>query len=101
MMRLLMQFSACLVLGLAVAFMVLLGLMFSGQFDLIKGLQLTGKPLAQLSLMLLPEAFWQGLTGVADAAHNLHLQSFLSLCAALAQVGLLLAGGFFRLWYRS
>lgn len=99
MMRFLLQFSACFGLGLVIALLVLLGLMFSGQFDLIKGLQLTGKPLAQLSLMLLPEAFWQGLTGLANATQNSHVQSFLSLCTALGQVGLLLAAGFFRLWY--
>ena len=99
MMRLLMQFSACFALGLAVAFMVLLGLMFCGQFDLIKGLQLTGQPLAQMSLVLLPEAFWESLTGLANAAQNRSVQSFLSLCTALVQVGLLLAFGFFRLWY--
>jgi hypothetical protein len=99
MMRLLMQFSACFALGLVVALLVLVGLMFSGQFDLIKGLQLTGKPLAQLSLWILPEGFWYGLTGLVDATQNPHVQSFLSLCAALGQVGLLFAAGFFRLWY--
>jgi len=99
MMRLLMQFSACFALGLAVAFMVLLGLMFCGQFDLIKGLQLSGQPMAQLSLVLLPDAFWDGLTGQANATQNQAVQSFLSLCTALGQVGLLLALGFFRLWY--
>lgn len=99
MMRLLMQFSACFALGLAVAFMVLLGLMFCGQFELIKGLQLTGQPMAQLSLVLLPDAFWDGLTGQANATQNQAVQSFLSLCTALGQVGLLLALGFFRLWY--
>jgi len=99
MMRLLLQFSACFALGLAVAFMVLLGLMFCGQFDLIKGLQLTGQPMAQLSLVLLPDAFWDGLTGQANATQNQAVQSFLSLCTALGQVGLLLALGFFRLWY--
>ena len=99
MMRLFLQFSACFGLGLAVALLVLLGLMFCGQFDLIKGLQLTGQPLAQMSLVLLPEAFWERLTGLSNAAQNPALQSFLSLCAALGQVGVLLAAGFFRLWY--
>ncbi|MFZ3155826.1 MAG: hypothetical protein WA145_18615 [Pseudomonas sp.] len=98
-MRLFIRGAACFALGLAVAFMVLLGLMFCGQFDLIKGLQLTGQPLAQLGLVLLPDAFWEGLTGLADAAQNPEVQSFLSLCTALGQVGLLLAFGFFRLWY--
>ncbi|MFI8745902.1 hypothetical protein ACIGKL_12165 [Pseudomonas sp. NPDC077186] len=101
-MRLFMQFSACLALalGLVVALMILVGLMFAGWFDLIDGLLLTGKPLAHLSLMLLPEGFWNALSGLPDAANNATLRSFLALCAALGQVGLLLALGFMRLWYR-
>jgi hypothetical protein len=99
MLRLFVRFSACFALGLVVALLVLLGLMFGGQFKLIDGLLLSGKPLAQLSLILLPEAFWTALTGLADATQNPALQSFLSLCAGLWQVALLLAGGFFRLWY--
>lgn len=100
-MRLLLQFSACLALGLVVAVMILIGLMFFGWFDLIDGLLLTGRPLAHLSLSLLPEGFWNGLSGLPDAASNGSLRSFLSLCAALGQVGLLLALGFMRLWYRA
>lgn len=100
-MRLLMQFSACLGLGLVVAVMILIGLMFCGWFNLIDGLLLTGKPLASLSLMVLPEGVWSALTGIQDAAQNSTLRSFLSLCAALGQVGLLLALGFMRLWYRA
>lgn len=99
MMRLFVRFSACFALGLVVAVLVLLGLMFGGQFTLIDGLLLSGTPLAQLSLIALPETFWNALTGLADATQNPALQSFLSLCAGLGQVGLLLAGGFFRLWY--
>tara|TARA_R110000782_G_scaffold91137_4_gene174367 strand:- start:1659 stop:1961 length:303 start_codon:yes stop_codon:yes gene_type:complete len=98
-MRLIIQFSACFALGLTVAIAVLVGLMFCGQFDLIKGLQLTSQPLAQLSVLLLPEAFWEGLSGVVNAAQSRAVQSFLSLCAALGQIALLLAIGFFRLWY--
>lgn len=98
MIRLLMQFSACFTLGLVVAALLLVGLMFVGQFSLIDGLMLTGKPLASLGL-LLPDSFWNGLTGVPDAAANAHVQSFLQLCVALAQVALLLGAGFFRLWY--
>jgi hypothetical protein len=101
MIRLLMQFSACFVLGLVVAGMLLVGLMFFGQFDLIHGLNLSGRPLASLALALLPGGFWDGLTGVSDAAGNAHVQSFLQLCVALGQVALLLAAGFFRLWYRA
>jgi hypothetical protein len=79
--------------------MLLLGLMFCGQFDLIKGLQMTGKPLAQVGLALLSEVFWNGLTGQLNATQNQSVQSFLSLCTALGQVGFLLALGFFRVWY--
>jgi len=101
MLRLLMQFSACFALGLVVAGMLLIGLMFFGQFDLIHGLNLSGRPLASVALTLLPEGFWDALTGVPDAAGNAHVQSFLQLCVALAQVALLLGAGFFRLWYRT
>ena len=100
-MRLLLQFSACLALGLVVAVKILIGLKFCGWFNLIDGLLLTGKPLASLSLRLLPDAFWTGLTGVVDAAQNRSVQSFLQLCAALGQSALLLALGFMRLWYRA
>ncbi|MGL4315419.1 MAG: hypothetical protein ACRCTL_02220 [Pseudomonas sp.] len=78
---------------------LLIGLMFFGQFDLIHGLNLSGKPLASVALMLLPDSFWNGLAGVPDAAANPSVQSFLQLCTALGQVALLLAAGFFRLWY--
>ncbi|EJO91813.1 hypothetical protein [Ectopseudomonas hydrolytica] len=100
-MRALMQFSACLALGLVVAVMILIGLMFFGWFNLIDGLLLTGKPLAHLSLVLLPDGFWSTLSGLPDAASNSSLRSFLALCAALGQLGLLLALGFMRLWYRA
>lgn len=99
-MRVLLQFFACFALGLIVAGLLLVGLLFFGQFELIKTLLLTGKPLAGVGLMLLPEAFWNGLTGVANAASNPSVRSFLELCMALVQLGLLLAAGFFRLWYR-
>jgi len=98
--RSLLQFCACGALGLVVAVLLLLGLMFAGQFGLIDGWLLTGKPLARLALWLLPESVWHALTGVADARDNPSLRSFLALCAALGQVGLLLALGFFGLWYR-
>jgi hypothetical protein len=100
MMRSFVRFSACLALGLVVAVLVLIGLMFAGQFGLIDGWLLTGKPLAQLALWLLPESLWNALSGVAQARHNHAVGSFLALCAALGQLGLLLALGFYRLWYR-
>lgn len=99
-MRTLLQFSACFALGLVVAGLLLIGLLLLGQFELIKALLLSGKPLAWLSLMLLPDTFWNGLTGAANAARNPSVRSFLELCAALAQFALLLAAGLFRLWYR-
>lgn len=101
MLRFFMQFSACFALGLVVSGLILIGLMFFGQFDLIHGLNVTGKPLAWLALEVLPDGFWERLTGLTDAAGNPHVRSFLALCAALGQVGLLLALGFMRLWYRS
>src|SRR5690606_11196666 len=101
MVRLMMQLSACFALGLVVAAMLLIGLMFFGQFDLIHGLDLSGRPLASVALALLPGGFWDGLTGVTDAASNASVQSFLQLCAAVSQMALLLAVGFFRLWYRT
>jgi hypothetical protein len=99
-MRVLLQFGACFFLGLVVAVLLLIGLMFGGRFAVIDGLLLSGEPLARLSLALLPEPFWVALSGMADAAQNAALRSFLSLCAALGQCALLLALGFFRLWYR-
>ena len=101
MIRMMMQFSACFALGLVVAGMILIGLMFFGQFDLIHGLNLSGKPLASVALALLPGGFWDALTGVPDAAGNPSVQSFLQLCVALGQVALLLAAAFFRMWYRT
>lgn len=100
MMWVLLRFCACFALGLVLSVLLLIGLMFAGQFDLIDGLLATGQPLGQLILMLLPASFWIGLTGVVDAAHNPSVQSFLALCMALGQVGLLLALGFYRFWYR-
>lgn len=101
MIRLFMQFSACFALGLVVAGVLLIGLMFFDQFDLIRGINLSGRPLAGVALALLPGGFWESLTGVPGAAGNADVQSFLQLCVALAQIALLLAAGFFRLWYRA
>ncbi|SDH88032.1 hypothetical protein SAMN05216588_108138 [Pseudomonas flavescens] len=99
-MRLLLQFSACFVLGLCIAGMLLIAMMFVGRFDWIELLMLSGWPFAQLGLQLLPEPFWNALTGVNDATANSAVQSFLQLCVAMMQIGLLFALGFFRLWYR-
>lgn len=99
-MRVLLQFSACFFLGLCIVGVLLIGMMFAGRFDWIELLMLSGRPFAQLGLQLLPEALWNGLTGVTDAAANSSVQSFLQLCVAMMQVALLFALGFFRLWYR-
>lgn len=101
MIRVVLQFSACLALGLVLGVLLLIGLMLAGRFELIEFWLLTGKPLAQLTLALLPDAFWAELTGVADAAQNSSVRSFLQLCAALGQSALLLTLGFLRLWYRA
>ena len=61
----------------------------------------SGKPLAYLLLHVLPDAFWQGLTGLPGAAEHPSVRSFLQLCVALAQLALLPALGFYRLWYRT
>ena len=98
-MRLVLQFCACCALGLVLA-VLLVGLMFSGQFDLIDGLPQGGKPLAGLALWVLPEPLRNSLTGLAEARRSDSLRSFLALCAALGQCGLIMDLGFFRLWYR-
>ncbi|WP_137889028.1 hypothetical protein [Pseudomonas sp. 2FE] len=95
-MRMVLQFSACLALGVFIALLILLGLMFSKAFGAIDGLLLTGKPLASLGLTLLPDSFWNALTGVRGAAQNGAVQSFLQFCAALGQLALLLGAGLFR-----
>ncbi|UCO98652.1 hypothetical protein LF844_02190 [Metapseudomonas lalkuanensis] len=99
-MRVLMRFGGCFLLGLVISVLVLGTMMFAGAFGFIDLWLFTGKPLAGLALWLLPAGFWQGLTGVVDAAHNPAVRSFLELCAALGQGALVLAAGFFRLWYR-
>ncbi|RJG12338.1 hypothetical protein D3879_03305 [Pseudomonas cavernicola] len=95
-MKVVLQFSACLALGVFVALLILVGLMFTSAFGVIDGLVLTGKPLASLSLTLLPDSVWSALTGVQGAAQNASVQSFLQFCAALGQLALLLGAGLFR-----
>ena len=97
--RLLLQFSACFGLGLVVSGLILIGLMFFDHFALIQVINQSGRPLASVALQLLPAGFWDALTGTPGAASHVHVQSFLQLCVAFAQVALLLAAGFFRLWY--
>lgn len=96
-MRMLMQLGLCLGLGLFVALLILVGLMFAQQFEAIKLVTASGKPLAHLALVVLPESFWVSLTGAPDAVYNASVRSFLQLCAALGQVALLVGAGLFRL----
>ena len=49
---------------------------------LIRGIVLRGGELSEL----LPDVFWDGLTGQANATQNQAVQSFLSLCTALGLV---------------
>ena len=100
-MLLLMRGLVCYLLALVLAVVVLAGLMFSQQMDLIKLLMGSGKLLSELALYLLPGSFWQALTGVNDAGQNPAVQSFLQLCVALGQLAVLPALGLYRLWYRS
>lgn len=96
-MRMVLQFGACCALGLFVALLILVSLMFAKRFDLINIIVLTGKPLAHLALVALPEGFWVSLTGAADAVQNDAVRSFLQMCTALGQVALLVGAGLFRL----
>lgn len=99
-MLLLMRGFACYLLALVLALLVLVGLMFSQQIELIKVLMGSGQLLSGLVLDLLPAGFWQALTGVNDAGQNPAVKSFLQLCVALGQLALLPALGLYRLWYR-
>ncbi len=99
-MLMLMRGLACYLLALVLAVVVLAGLMFSQQMDLIKQLIGSGKLLSELALYLLPAGFWQALTGLHDAGQNPAVQSFLQLCVALGQLAVLPALGLYRLWYR-
>jgi hypothetical protein len=96
-MRIVLQFGACLALGMFVALLIVVGLMFAHRFDVISMIVVTGKPLAHLALVVLPESFWVSLTGAPDAITNTDVQSFLRMCAALGQVGLLVGAVLFRL----
>lgn len=100
-MRTFMRFSLCCFLGAVLSIVLLIGLMFVGRFDLIQSLTMTGIPLSWLSLNMLPAEFWQALTGVANAADNASVHSFMQLCAALGQLALVLGGGFYYYWYRA
>lgn len=95
-MRMLLQLGACFALGLFVALLILAGLMFAQRFDLINLIVITGKPLAHLALVVLPEGFWVSLTGAPDAVDNPSVRSFLQMCTAMGQVALLVGAGLYR-----
>ncbi|MCY1271382.1 hypothetical protein D9M68_288530 [compost metagenome] len=99
--RAVLQFGACLAMGLVLGVIALVLLLFSGEMALVRGFVLSGTPLAYLALNLLPEAFWHWLTGVPEASASATLRSFLELCAALGQLGLLLALGLYRVLCRA
>jgi hypothetical protein len=96
-----MRGFACYLLALLLAVVVLAGLMFSQQTDVLKQLLWSGQLLSELALYVLPAGFWEALTGVSGAGENPAVQSFLQLCVALGQLALLPALGLYRLWYRS
>ncbi|MEN0106844.1 MAG: hypothetical protein AAGC84_10495 [Pseudomonas sp.] len=95
-MRMIFQLGVCVALGMFVALLILVGLMFAQQFEVIKLLAVTGKPVAHLALVALPESFWVSLTGAPDAVDNASVRSFLQLCTALGQVALLVGAGLYR-----
>ncbi|MBM7062275.1 hypothetical protein JQX08_16310 [Pseudomonas sp. UL073] len=98
--RVILQFGVCLAMGLVLALLGLVLLLLSGERGVIDGLLLSGKPLAQLALQLLPDAFWLRLSGVHEASRNANVASFLQFCAALGQVALLVALGLYCLLCR-
>lgn len=95
------RFAGCLLVGLLLSAASLPVLMLIGRFDWIAALAASGKPLAHLALVALPGALWESLSGVADAAHNPDVRSFLELCTGVAQSGLLLAVAIYRLAVRK
>jgi hypothetical protein len=95
-MRIVLQLGACLALGMFVALLILAGLMFAQQFEVINLIVVTGKPLAHLALVVLPDAFWDSVTGATDAANNDSVRSFLQMTAAIGQIALLVGAGLFR-----
>lgn len=100
-MLMLLRGVACYALACVLMLFVLGALMFARQFVLIDYWLRSGKPLANLLLSGLPGSFWLALTGLADAASHPAVRSFLQFVLALAQLALLPAAGFYRLWYRS
>lgn len=94
----LIRLCACCALALLLTLVLLGALMFAQQFVLIDWWLRSGEPLAQL-LLLLPEPFWQALSGVPGATGHPALQSLLTLLSALVQAAILPALGLYRGWY--
>ena len=88
-MRLFFEFTLCAALGLLVSGVILIFLLFFGKFGLIEYWIASGKPLAHAMLVLMPDGFWEGLSGI--------VRSFLELCMGLGQSALLLGLLLFRL----
>lgn len=96
-MRLFFEFTLCAAPGLLVSGVILIFLLFFGKFGLIEYWIASGKPLAHAMLVLMPDGFWEGLSGIEGAAGNPHVRSFLELCMGLGQSALLLGLLLFRL----
>lgn len=94
-----LRLGACSVLGGVLGLGLLLVLLFCGAGAVLPVFIATGKPLALMSLQLLPEVFWHSFTGMANAQQHPALLSLLQLCMALGQVGVLLGGLFYWRWY--
>lgn len=98
-MMILLRFGACCGLGMVLAVLLLIGLMFVDQMELVRGLVSSGEPLAGFFLLALPDTWWNALAGFPGAALNPTLRSLLTFCTALAQLGLLAGLLLYRLWY--
>ena len=95
-----LRLGACSALGCLLALGLLVLMLFCGAQTLLPAFIALGEPLAQISLQLLPDNFWQWLTGLANAQQHPSVQSFLQLCIALGQLGLLMGCAFYWRWYR-
>ena len=98
--RSLLQFGLCSLLGALLSLLLMLALLFLGLRPLLEPLVGIGQPLGDLILWLLPDSFWQQLTGSTPGARHPALRSLLGLCASLGLHGLLLGFLLYRHWYR-
>lgn len=100
-MRFLMKGLLCLLLGAVFSVIALIMLMFWGGFEVIQVVLVTGVPLSELFLTVVPDGVWEALTGVSGVVQHSYFRSLLATLAALGQCALLLAAGFYWLWYRA